>query len=300
MTGEPRLPHFLLIGAIKAATTWVAWELQQHPDIFLPGPEPHYFTREFHRGPDWYSSFFAEAAPTQLRGEKTADYLANPDAAARIAAVLPDVPMIVQLRDPVERAYSDYCMLLRRGSVSDKPEEYLDPASATFRRFIDNGLYFSHLRRWFDLFDRDQFLIFLYDDVKARPLEVIDRCYRHIGVSPPHDGPAAPAGRINDGSVSYLPLPIRRALAPIKPLVMPLRRRRGFEQFRSMFARPIRYPPMTRDLRARLRDFYEPEIAGLAKLLGRNLDSWLTGAANCDRVEQMEPLPIGRKGPARA
>lgn len=302
MTVEPRLPHFLIIGAIKAATTWVAWELQQHPNIFLPGPEPHYFTREFHRGPDWYSSFFAEAAPAQVRGEKTADYLANPDAAARIAAVLPEVPMIVQLRDPVERAYSDYCMLLRRGSISGRPEEYLDPATATFRRFIDNGLYFSHLRRWFDHFDRDQFLIFLYDDVKASPLEVIGRCYRHIGVSPPQ-GPVAQSGRINDGSVSYLPLPIRRALAPIKPLVMPLRRHRGFEQFRSMFARPIRYPAMSRDLRARLRDFYEPEITGLARLLGRDLGPWLADdvvAASCDRVGQIDPLPIGHKGPARA
>lgn len=276
MSDRAGLPQFLIIGAIKAATTWLTWQLQRHPDVFLPGPEPHYFSREYHRGPEWYARFFAAAAPGQLRGEKTADYLADRDAAGRIAATLPDIPMIVQLRDPVDRAYSDYCMLLRRGSISGPPDDYLDPATATFRRFIDNGRYLTHLRRWFDLFDRRQFLIFLHDDVVARPGVVLYDCCRHLGVRPAGRDAALAIGRVNDGSVPYLPLGVRRILGPAKRLVAPFRGGRLFERTRAMLSRPIDYPPLSPELRDRLRDFYAPEITGLAAMLGRDLDHWLT------------------------
>lgn len=278
MTAPAPLPDFLIIGAIKAATTWVTWQLQRHPDIYLPDPEPHYFSREFHRGPDWYARHFAPAAPGQLLGEKTADYLANPDAAARIAAVLPHVPLIVQLRDPVDRAYSDYCMLLRRGTISGPPEEYLDPATATFRRFIDNGRYHAHLQRWLGLFARDQFLIFLLEDMKSRPEHVLDMCCHHLGVSPFAGHTDLTGQRVNDGSAEYLPLAVRRVLAPAKRLVAPLRQSALFTRTRAMLARPIAYPPLTADLAARLRDFYAPDVSGLAQLLGRDLDGWLTNA----------------------
>ena len=272
-----RFPQFLIIGAIKAATTWVTWQLQRHPGIYLPDPEPHYFSREHHRGPEWYARHFADASPGQLRGEKTADYLGNPQAAGRIARVLPNIPLIVQLREPVARAYSDYCMLLRRGTICGRPEEYLDPATATFRRFIDNGRYFSHLERWFSLFDSKQFLIFLFDDVQAQPDKIIADCCRHLGVAPLEDHGPSGAGRVNDGSVAYLPLTIRRMLQPAKRLVRPLRGNVLFERARAMLAKPIEYPPLSPELRARLQDFYAPEVQALSSMLGRNLDHWLPG-----------------------
>lgn len=278
MTETAALPQFLIIGAIKAATTWVTWQLQRHEGIFLPGPEPHYFSREYHRGPDWYARFFAAAKAGQRRGEKTADYLADPNAARRIARVVPRIPMIVQLRDPVDRAYSDYCMLLRRGTVKGTPEDYLDPVTSTFRRFIDNGRYHTHLTRWFDLFDRDRFLVLTAEEVRSAPIETIEACCRHLGVEPPAADLVSKA-RVNDGSAAYLPLPLRRALGPAKRIVGPFRGTRLFEAVRGVLARQIDYPPMSADLRQRLRDHYVPEIEGTARLLGINLDHWLVGSA---------------------
>src|SRR3546814_15923426 len=75
------LPRFIIFGAVKAATTWLTYQLQQNPAVYLPDPEPHYFSSEFHRGLSWYGEFFRGAAPGQLPGEKSADYLAHPDAA---------------------------------------------------------------------------------------------------------------------------------------------------------------------------------------------------------------------------
>ena len=68
-------------------------------------------------GPDWYAAQFAGARTDQLIGEKSASYLADARVPARLRAVLPEARLIVQLRNPIERAYSDYCMLLRRGEV---------------------------------------------------------------------------------------------------------------------------------------------------------------------------------------
>lgn len=274
MTEPPRLPQFLIVGAIKAATTWLNFQLQQCPRIYLPDPEPHFFTREYHRGFDWYAGFFRDARPGQLVGEKTADYLANPDAAKRIAAVLPGAPLVAQLRDPVSRAYSDYCMLFRRGTVGANIEDYLDPRRAEFRRFLDNGLYHQHLTRWRTLFPAEQMLVFLFEDVIDRPEWTIKAVGRHIGLAEDLL-PKPMTERVNDSRAALLPLPIRRLLAPVKDLAAPLRGTRWFDSLRSTMARQVKYPPLLADLEARLRDFYATDVEALAPLIGRDLSTWL-------------------------
>ena len=98
------LPEFIIIGAAKAATTWVGNQLRARPDVFLPMQEPHYFSREYDRGEDWYRTWFKEAAEGPRLGEKSANYLADPHAAERIARLLPRAKLVVQLRNPIERA----------------------------------------------------------------------------------------------------------------------------------------------------------------------------------------------------
>ena len=125
IAAKPQL-DFIVIGAIKAATTWLQAQLKQHPDVFVPDIEPHFFTRDHDRGWGWYRSLFPDAKRDgELWGEKTADYLAKPEAARRIAQEYPDAKLIVQLRNPIDRAYSDYKMLYRRGTVTGPPERYL-------------------------------------------------------------------------------------------------------------------------------------------------------------------------------
>lgn len=269
------LPSFIVIGAIKAATTWIHNQLQENPAIYLPDPEPHFFSTEFDRGLDFYRTYFAEAQPGQLVGEKSADYLGHPDAARRIAEILPEAALVVQLRNPVERAYSDYCMLYRRGTVRGRPEEYFDRATTSQPRFLDDGLYARHLSRWLDLFDRSRIHVLLFEDVKQRPRETVEAVCDHIG-APRHFATSIERQRINDGSAKFLPLPIRTALAPLKGTVAPLRQNSVFRGVRSLFAREVRYPPLSPDARARLQDFYADDVQQLSAMLGRDLDHWLT------------------------
>lgn len=270
----PRFPEFIIIGAIKAATTWVAHQLRQHPSLYLPDPEPHYFSTEYHRGPGWYASMFANAAPAQKIGEKSADYLSHPHAAGRIATKLPDARLIAILRNPVERAYSDYCMLFRRGTVSGDPERYLRTSNPEERRFLDNGLYARHLARYLDHFPREQIHLLLHEDVSTDPIRVIADVSRHIGVDVNVE-PVEVETRKNDSATPILPLTIRRAARPFKGLVRNFRDQNWFRTVHGAIARPMSYPPLTDDLRSRLADFYHGDVEDLGRLLGRDLSPWL-------------------------
>lgn len=272
---DRRLPHFIVIGAAKAATTWIAHQLRTKEHVYMPGPEPHYFSREFYRGERWYHEQFSSARDARYIGEKSADYLASERAAARMAAMLPGVRLVAQLRNPVERAYSDYCMLFRRGQVSGDIARQLNPATTDAPRFLNDGLYARHLSRYLDHFPQEQLSIILYEDIKARPAEVLAQTCETLGI--PQGNSTVPLNaRVNDGKAALLPLALRKLPKPLKDLAAPLRGNPLFEAARSLIARPITYPPLTEDLRVRLEDFYHDDIVRLAQLVGRDLSAWLT------------------------
>ncbi|HSX56534.1 MAG TPA: sulfotransferase [Sphingomonas sp.] len=272
------LPQLIVIGAAKAATTWIAHQLRERPDVCMPGPEPHYFSREFHRGEQWYRSLFADARPGQLIAEKSADYLAHPDVPERMAALLPSVRLIAQLRNPVERAYSDYCMFFRRGQVDGDVDGHLDGARARHPRFLEDGLYGRHLRRFLDYFPPEQVQVILHDEIKHDPAAVKADVLRMLDL-PPCEDEARTAQRVNDGAAAIAPLALRRLPVPVKRLAEPLRGNPVFEGARRLIARPIRYPPLPDDTRKRLADFYRDDIDQLARTLGRNLDAWTNPAS---------------------
>ncbi|MBO9517203.1 MAG: sulfotransferase [Porphyrobacter sp.] len=272
-------PEFIVIGAAKAATTWIQMQLQANPAIFMPDPEPHYFSREFDKGEDFYASFFSgRPAGGALIGEKSADYLSHDEAPVRIAAMVPNVRLVVQLRDPVERAYSDYKMLFRRGTVGGRPEEYLSSLNSPEPRFLNDGLYGKHLSRWFDHFDREQVFAFLFEDVARDPEQVVRSTSEHIGAPVLFD-PGLADKHENSSKSPLLPLPIRKALAPLKDTVRPVRGTRLFEGARSLLARQVAYPALKPDLRERLTEFYQRDIELTEALLGIDLSHWKVPAS---------------------
>ena len=273
-----RQPSFIVIGAVKAATTWIAHQLRNHPALWLPNAEPHYFSSEFARGPHWYASLFKEAPVDRIIGEKSADYLAHPQAAARLASALPHARLIVQLRDPIDRAYSDYCMYFRRGLVGGDPRPYLEGASAAQSRFLNGGLYGAHLRRFLTHYPAEQIHVILYEALRHSPDRVIADVCRHIDV-PVHKAPAELASRKNDSMAPMLPLPMRRILKPMRPVLDPLRSVSFFARLRASIAAQVQYPPLTDELRDMLRQFYRDDILILQDLLQKDLSHWLKGTS---------------------
>ena len=248
-----RQPDFVIVGATKSATTWLQRNLQQHSAVYMPGTETHYFSWYFERGPAWYGTFFAPAAAHQIVGEKSTSYLDHPEAAQRLRETLPEVRLILQLRNPIERVWAHYRTEFGRGEASD---------GADVERLRAGGLYFRHVARFFELFSREQLCVTLYDDLDREPASVLNRIRTHIGLA----GGVAPALEPVGDAGEARPEP-RDAL--IKPVGAGARRRRSGS---------ARYPELSDAIRDGLRSYYEDDVRALSQLLDRDLSPWL-GAA---------------------
>ena len=105
VTGDGRLPAFLIVGAMRSGTTSLARYLASHPDVlFAPQKEVHFFDRNFHRGVAWYASQFAGDPTLRLAGEATPSYMYDELAVERMSHTVPHAKLIAVLRDPTERA----------------------------------------------------------------------------------------------------------------------------------------------------------------------------------------------------
>lgn len=266
------LPAFIIAGAAKSATTWLQQSLQASTGIFMPDPELHFFSRHYEPGLTSYRQHFADAPAGALLGEKSNSYLTTPNADTRLHRHLPDVRLIFQLRDPVARAYSDYCMLFRRGEVDDNVTRHLDPSRAAGERFLADGCYADHIERFIALFGAEPILVLLYEDVRRDPERQLSLLAAHVGYS----GTLAPPlqTRVKDARAAAVPLPLRRVLAPLRPVLDPMRNAAPMRMLRSLVARPYRYPALDPALRAEIADFYRPQVSRLATLTGIDTGIW--------------------------
>lgn len=264
---------FVIIGAAKSATTWLQAQLQSDPAVYMPDPELHYFSREYGRGDEWYLSQFRDEAIGRTVGEKSNSYLYDPDAAARLYHHLPHAKLIVQLRNPVERAYSNYCMLFRRGEVGSDIRNYIDPSVGENMRFLRAGNFASHLQAYIDLYGRDALLILFFEGVKDDPQTQMARARAHLGL-PPRALSTGGQEKVKDKSVAVVPPGLRKHLGWLKPVVRPLRGAHTFEAVRGLVARKTQYPQLTDDLRKRLNDYYAPSIEVLERMSGQSLNRW--------------------------
>lgn len=266
-----RKPDFLIIGAAKSATTWLQNSLQANPGIFMPDPELHFFSRHYDSGLDGYLRQF-DVAEERIAGEKSNTYLSEPAAAERIARHLPDALLIAQLRDPVARAYSDYCMLFRRGEVGANIEDYLDSRRAAEQRFLSHGLYARQIDRFLAVFPHDRLLVLFYEDIKVDAQGSLDRLAVHIGCKDPLARPVAE--RVKDARHPVVPPRLRRILTPLRPVLDPVRHLAPMQRLRASVARELVYPPLTPDLTARMVDFFSGDMERLERLTGRDLAIW--------------------------
>lgn len=115
-TAPPPLPAFVIIGTQKAGTTSLRTNLMAHPEVFMPNVEPKFFNENYERGVDWYRSLFAEGRG-RLCGEKTPDYMRTRRSMERLRALLPDARLIVLLRDPVKRLFSELNHQMMSGAL---------------------------------------------------------------------------------------------------------------------------------------------------------------------------------------
>lgn len=195
-----RLPDFIIAGAPRCGTTWLYHVADRHPAIMMAKPvvpEPKFFLRDdlFGRGLAYYSQCWFAGIPTdRLAGEKSANYLESPEAAERISQCLPDVRLIFLLRNPVERAFSNY-LWSRQNSLEaasfaealeqEDERESTVPDNLRYARphaLFSRGLYADMLLPYFARFRRERVLVLRYEDIRDIPAGVAEQLHRFLGV----------------------------------------------------------------------------------------------------------------------
>ena len=300
------LPDFLIAGVPKAGTTALHAALVPHPDLFLPAvKEPKFFLTDGRPpaagGPGdvqtyqehvWrqadYEALFDPAPPGARLGEATPFYLHDLDSHARIKALLPQARLVLLLRDPVDRAHSNWTHLWNAGLEPEadfltacRVEDARRAAGwAAFWHYTGLGRYGEQVRHLFRHFPREQVLLLRYRDLKDAPAATLDRVCAFLGVS---TGvlTSIPKENVNrhvveDNGVNqvlrgllrtggtfghHFPVPLR--LAARGPLLTLLHRKHG--------TRPVTTPTE----RAELLPLFADDIALLQDVTGESYDDWL-------------------------
>lgn len=194
------LPAFIIGGAPRCGTTWLYHLLDLHPSVYMAkplSPEPKFFLVDelYERGLHYYSEkWFPDIVTGKVCGEKSTNYLESAMAATRINEQLPDVKLIFILRNPADRAYSNYLWSKMNGfehedfakalEMEEKrdrelPEKlkYARPYSYFFR-----GRYADLLLPYFQLFGREQILCLRFEDIISEPEVLAVKLHRFVGI----------------------------------------------------------------------------------------------------------------------
>jgi hypothetical protein len=235
------VPNYLIIGTKRGGTTSLQQYLTAHPDVLEPkaAKASHYFDANYDKSWSWYRAHFplqrwmdrerAAGRPVMV-GEASPYYCFHPLALERISARLPDVRLIIVLRDPVERAWSHYAYEVARGNEDlpfgaalDAEPSRVSGAEDRIRRgevnddrewrlhaYTARGHYASQISAVHERFAPEQLEVVVSEELFARPLEVMNQVFAFLGVGPVGGGTF---DAINANRKSELDPEIRERLA---------------------------------------------------------------------------------------
>jgi hypothetical protein len=307
---RPAQPDFLLIGAPKAGTTALHAALALHPDVFVTNPkEPKYWLCDGAPPPHWrgpgdrhsqqewiwrhdeYADLFRPARADQVRGESTPFYLWSKGAHRRIAEALPKVKLVAVVRDPIDRAYSNWMHLWSDGlePIGDFEHafrfegERVSAGWAPFWRYAELGRYGAQLDHLFGYVDPERVLVVRYRDVVDEPHATVDRVCRFLGL---REGLVSEIPRDNSKpfvAPGWRPTvlgPVVRTGARVAQFAPPHYWRRASEPLVGLLAgnKEALRPTLTSAQRRRLLPSFAADIALLSRVTGDDFTDWLSTA----------------------
>ena len=312
-------PNFFIVGAPKAGTTSLYHYLGQHPDVYMsPVKEPNYFAEEIRhpnislRWQDWaqrehaslhlylrgpmqekrfggivsswmdYLKLFQNVKGEKAIGEASVCYLWSRTAARNIASTVPNAKIIMILRNPVDRAFSQYKQAVASGVIKESFRElvrkHLTNRFEQFEPlnpFLEFGLYYEQVKRFAEQFSADNLRIYLYEEYKQAPTRITADIFRFLAV----DSQFSP-----DISEKYL----QTSLPRLRWISFMLKKHGVWSHLKSSI--PDDLIPVARKLafksrqaveldsadRLHLSDYYREDINRLSGLIKRDLHAWLT------------------------
>jgi len=293
-------PNFLIIGAQKAGTTSIYEYLSQHPDVFMSSvKEPHFFTylhgTEFTNG-DYsrffradatvtdvaaYEALFADAGRKRAIGEASPSYIYSADAPRNIADMIPDGKIIAIVRNPVDRAFSNYQMNWRLGQETlptfeaaiDAEEQRIKDKWGYAWHYVNKGFYSLQIQRYRDLIPSDQILVLFYDDLVGSPEAFMRSIYTFLNIDTTFTADMSASSNVSGVPRNMLLAQLFRPVMMTRKTWGPLMPDVVRHQLRKRLLTKSRMLPETRQ---RLIATYRDDILALQTVTGRDLSRWLS------------------------
>ncbi|MCS3632495.1 hypothetical protein GGP55_003113 [Salinibacter ruber] len=278
------LPDFIIVGTAKSGTSTLAHHLRQHPDIYMPSADVHFFYEsgkgKWGNGVQWYKEQFQAADSGQIIGEKTPTYSYLPSVAKRIHDVLPGVKLIWLFRNPIDRAYSNYWHV-----ATYDGKEYLSFEQAIKReakrsigkKYLRRSKYCEQVGRYLEHFSKEQMHFIVFEELKNKPKSVLSDLLQFLDVDSDYAKKLKPDTKKNSTNIprSILINYISRCAVRKSPILRPVMSRivRKLNQMLNRRWTPG-YPEMDQELRERLEDHFKPYNRQLERQTGLDLSVW--------------------------
>jgi hypothetical protein len=262
-----RLPTYIIAGAMRSGTTALNSYLREHPDVAVSSTkEVHFFDSFYDRGVEWYREQFPHSESAQAVGEATPNYMFSTTALDRIKETLPDVKLVVMLRNPIDRAYSHYWHDKARGKTKRDFEENVKRETNGDQglNYIARGRYRAQIEHILERFPPTALHVEVFEDMVNRPDELYSSVCRFIGVD--YSFRPESLGAPVNNFVEFRSLALRHASQKLPGRLRDVIGRLNTKRKES-------YPPMPTRLRNRLADEFATANQGLEELIGRSL-SW--------------------------
>jgi hypothetical protein len=297
-----KLPNFLIIGAAKSGTTALYHYLGQHPDVFLtPIKETNFFAQKGKdldfKGPNDnlvthkktiteivdYKNQFINVTDEKAIGEICPSYLYFEDAPKNIKEHIPEVKIIVILREPVSRAFSAWVHLTRDGreylsfnnALADESRRIKDNWSEIWH-YKEEGKYYGQLKRYYDSFPKDNIKVIIYEDFKKNPLRVYKEICDFIGVKSsftPNMNVKHNTGSLSNSRFLTHLVMKKNIFKTLFRIISPPFLRKKIEQllFRSNL---ISTPVLSKENENRLKLLFSEDVGKLEELIDIELNDW--------------------------
>jgi len=277
-----RLPDFILIGAMKSATSTLHEQLARQPGVFMSTPkEPNFFSNDdvFDRGIDWYASLFADAEPGDLCGESSTHYTklpTHPRTVERVCKAIPRARFVYVMRHPIDRLRSQYVHEWTQRRISGS----IDMAVRRHPELVDYSRYAMQLEPWLEAFGPERVLPVFQARIRVHPQVELERICSWLGVRSPVAWDDS-LDRQNLSSRRMRSSPLRDAIA-YAPGVSWIRRTlvpQGVRERIKALWQMRRGPEMSQDIRAELEDLFDADLARLGE--------WLDVPLSCARFDEL-------------
>ena len=288
---------FIGIGAAKSATYWIFQCLRSHPEIcFSSRKELHFFDTpyNYNKGFKYYYSFFTHCPKNKIKGEFTPGYLSSPKAPNLIYASFPNVKIIACLRNPIEKIFSHYRSQIQKNRRFGIYKTFED-AIRRNRDLREQGFYYKQLKRYYDIFPKENILITFYNDLKKNPRGFIKKIFLFLQVKNIDFIPPILNKKFNPTKnykmkhkIPFINLFLYKIKDKIKresslenfikkiTFNKPLEKILVFNKSRGLYTKKgaIYTPPIKESTRKYLNRIYREDIEKLEKLLNKNLNHW--------------------------